>query len=280
MSRGLSVEEVERLGYYDFMGYIGVPFFNIGGGASIDRLAEMCRIGAGTRILEVSCGTGTNACLLAERYGCSVVGIDIAEHMVAQARRRAEETGLADRVTFMVGDAYRLDFPDASFDAVVTVFVSQFLDPARAYPEFRRVLRPGGFLGVNEMYRDEDVPAEAKRKVDDAERLFRELTELPFTLRSPPAWRRAFEEAGFGDVAVEVHSNADEPPYTGDLVEVFGGWGKLLGTLWTIVGYTVRSSTMRKRFTMISEAKKTLLRDKETSKYIGYVLAVGVKNRR
>ena len=280
MPRELSIKEVERLGYYDFMGYVGVPFFNIGGGASIERLAEMCRIGAGTRVLEVGCGTGTNACLLAERYGCIVVGIDIAEHMVAQARRRAEEMGLTDRVTFMVGNAYRLEFPDASFDAVVTVFVSQFLDPAKVFPEFLRVLRLGGCLGINEMYRDEDVPAKEEKKVDDAERLFRDLTELPFTLRSPPAWRRAFEDAGFENVSVEVHSNAEEPPYTGDMVEIFGGWGKLLGTLWTIFGYAIRSSTMRKRFVMISESKKTLLRDKETSKYIGYVLCLGISDKR
>ena len=120
------------------------------------------------------------------------------------------------------------------------------------------------------------MPAEAKKKVDDAERLFRDLTALPFTLRGPAAWRRAFKDAGFADVAVEVHSNAEEPPYTGDIVEIFGGWGKLLRTLWTIIGYTIRSSTMRKRFAMINEAKKTLLRDKETIKYIGYVLCLGI----
>jgi hypothetical protein len=63
------------------MGYVGVPLFNIGGGTSTDRLAEMCRLGADTsprgwRELDY-------ACLLAERYGCKVVGIDIAEHKVA-----------------------------------------------------------------------------------------------------------------------------------------------------------------------------------------------------
>ncbi len=277
MSRNLSIEEIEKLGYYDFMGYVGVPFFNIGGGASMDRLAEVCRIGEGTRVLEVGCGTGTNACLLAEKYGCTVVGIDISEQMMAQAQRRAEETGLTDRVTFMFGDAYSLDFPEASFDAVITVFVSQFLDPARAYPEFRRVLRPGGFLGVNEMYRGEDVPDGVREKVDAAERLFRELTELPFTLRSPQAWRSAFVDAGFSGVEVEVHPNSDETRYPDDIVGAFGGWGKLLGTLWTIIVYTVRSSRMRRRFAMISEAKKTLLRDREASRHIGYVLCSGEK---
>jgi ubiquinone/menaquinone biosynthesis C-methylase UbiE len=259
------------------MGYVGVPFFNIGSGESMDRLAEMCRIGVGTRVLEVGCGTGTNACLLAEKYGCTVVGVDIAEYMVAQARRRAEELRLTDRVTFMVGDAYSLDFPDASFDVVVTVFVSQFLNPTRAFPGFLRILCLGGCLGVNEMYRDDDVPADAKKKVDDAEKLFHYLTELPFTLRSPKVWLRAFEEAGFGNVAIEVHSNAESPPYSGDMVEVFGGWGKLLGILWSILVFAIMSGVMRRRFSQINEVKKRLLRDKVTRKYIGYVLSVGKK---
>ncbi len=109
--------------------------------------------------------------------------------MVGQATRKAEERGLSDRVSFRVGNAYRLDFPDTTFDAVITVFVSQFLDPAKAFPEFIRVLKDGGRLGVNEMYRAENVPLEIKEKVDENEKAFRELTGLPFTLRSPETWQ-------------------------------------------------------------------------------------------
>jgi len=278
MSDELSLGEVERLGYYDFMGYMGVPFFNIGGFASIDRLAELCRITKETRILEVGCGTGANACYLAEKFGCAVVGIDIAEHMVGQATKRAAELGFSDHVTFNVGDAYRLGFPDATFDAVVTVFVSQFLDPAKAFPEFVRVLRDGGRLGVNEMYRDGDVPPEVKGKVDESENAFRELTELPFTLRSPETWHRAFESAGFEPITLEKYPNSQQKPYSGNIVEEFGGWRKLLSTLWRLLVYALTSSEMRKMFTKISRTKNVLIKDKETSKYIGYILAVGTKN--
>ncbi len=280
MSDELSLEEVERLGYYDFMGYMGVPFFNIGGFASIDRLAELCKITKETRILEVGCGTGANACYLAEKFGCTVVGIDLAEHMVEQATRRATELGLTDRVSFSVGDAYRLDFPDATFDAVVTVFVSQFLDPAKAFPEFGRVLRDGGRLGVNEMYRAEDVPPEVKGKVDESENAFRDMTELPFTLRSPETWHKAFESAGFEPITLEEYPNSQQKPYSGNIVEEFGGWRKLLSTLWRLLVYALRSGEMRKMFTKISRTKNVLIKDKGTSKYIGYVLCVGTKNRR
>jgi ubiquinone/menaquinone biosynthesis C-methylase UbiE len=259
------------------MGYIGVPYFNVGGRASIDNLATLCKIGAGSKVLEVGCGTGTNACYLAEKYRCTVVGVDIAEHMVRQATKQAEEKGLSDLVSFQVGDAYRLDFPDGSFDAVVTVFVSQFLEPARAFPEFHRVLRSGGRLGINEMYRADGVPLEAKEQVDASEVTFRELTGMPFTLRTPATWRNAFADTGFTGVTIEEHPNSDKRPYS-SLVEEFGGWGKLLGTLWKVLVYTVRSEKMRKKFAAISSTKKTLIRGKETSKYIGYVLCAGEKS--
>jgi ubiquinone/menaquinone biosynthesis C-methylase UbiE len=277
VSDKLSIKEVENLGYYDFMGYIGVPFFNIGGHASIDRLAEMCRLAPGVKVLEVGCGTGTNACYLAEKYGCIIVGVDIAEHMVAKAAKRADELGLNDRVSFRISDAYDLNFPDASFDAVITVFVSQFLDTAKAYSEFRRVLKPSGRLGINEMYCADAVPPEATAKVNAAVEAFCELTELPFTIRTPSTWSKAFTDAGFTKVTVEQHSNADESPYAENISEIFGGWGKLIATLWRVVVYALRSEKIRKRYVAISSTKKTFLRDKVASKYLGYVLCVGLK---
>ncbi len=278
MSHTLTLTEIEGLGYYDFMGYMGVPFFNIGGFASIDRLAELCQITEHTRILEVGCGTGANACYLAKKYGCRVVGVDIAEHMVKYAVKRAEELGLTDRVTLMVGDAYKLEFPDGEFDVVLTVFVSQFLDPIRAFPGFFRVLKSGGYLGINEMYRADDVPPEALDRVNYGERVFRELTDLPFTIRSSASWRSAFESAGFSGVLLEKYSNDSQRPYALSVVDEFGGWSKLVGTLWGVFVLALRSGRMRERFGKIDEVKGVLLRDEMASRYLGYVLCVGRKS--
>ena len=273
----MSIEEIEELGYYDFMGYMEVPFFNIGGVTSIDRLAELCQINQESRILVVGCGTGGNSCYLTNRYGCMVVGIDIAEHMVKHARERAEALQLTDRVAFQVGDAYDLQFPDGSFDAVLTVFVSQFLDPHRAYPGFLRVLRPGGHLGINEMYRVDDVPQEALARVEEGEEVFQEITELPFTLRGPSTWREAFEASGFTDLVIEEYTNISQQTQILGMVKEFGGWGKLVGTLWEMLVLALRSKKMRQRFGKISRGKRVLLRDRVASKYIGYILCVGRK---
>jgi len=276
-NQSMTIEEIEGLGYYDFMGYMGVPFFNIGGAASMDRLAELCHVDGDAVVLDVGCGTGGNSCYLAEKYRCRVVGVDIAEHMIRYAEKRVEALGLTDRVSFQVGDAYGLDFPEDSFDVVLTVFTSQFLDPARAFPEFHRVLKEGGLLGINEMYRADHVPPEAVERVDYGERVFRELTDLPFTLRSPAVWREAFAAAGFTDVVVEEYSNYMGQAESLSMIEEVGGWGRFMGILWEMLVLALRSGKIRRRYGKISKGKSVLLRDKLASKYIGYVLCAGVK---
>jgi len=271
----LSLEELEELSYYDFMGYMDVPFFNIGGVASIDRLAELCEIGENREVLMVGCGTGGNSCYLAQTYGCYITGVDIAEHMIQKAQRRAEELRLTDRVSFQLGDAYHLEFPPDSFDVVLTVFVSQFLDREGAFPEFVRVLEPDGYLGINEMCKADEIPPEAIDSVREGEQVFQELTELPFTLNSPSEWRCAFEAAALTNVVVEEYSEFLRASLK--MIDEFGGWGKLIKTLGRMLLLAARSKKIRSRFGRISRGKRLLLRDKVAAEYIGYILVVGKK---
>ena len=101
----LSLYEIEELGYYDFMAYLQVPFFNIGGYPSLDLLAERCNIGPDSHVLDVGCGTGGNSAYLAKKYGCMVTGIDISELMIEKAKTRIIEEDLEDKLQFQVGNA-------------------------------------------------------------------------------------------------------------------------------------------------------------------------------
>ena len=271
------MHEIEELGYYDFMGYLKVPFFNIGGTPSIDLLALRCGINENCHVLDIGCGTGGNSAYLAEKYGCKVTGIDIAEHMVQRANERAVSSGLEDRLSFSVGDAYNLVFPVGTFDMVMTIFVSQFLDLGKAFPEFRRVLKTGGWLGVNEMYRADDIPENLIGKVDLGEEVFRELTELPFAIRTPSVWEAGFRDSGFADISVESFTNVVSVSSGLDMIKDFGGLGVLLSSLWQVVKLGVLSGKMREKFGRMSRGKRVLLNDRETAKYVGYVLGVGRK---
>ena len=275
----LEIEEVEKLGYYDFMGYLEVPFFNVGGAASMDRLAELLCLDSGKKVLEVGCGTGGNACYLANKYGCSVMGIDIAEQMVTIAQARAEELGLTDLVTFKMGDAYDLDFPNDSFDVVFTIFVSQFLEPSVAFREFSRVLRGGGRLGINEMYKEEEIPPEAIGRVEEGENVFREITDLPFNIRSDSNWKEHFEKAGFQEITVDKYVNVVRRSDALKIADEFGGWWKITKTIWEMLVLAARSKKIRQRMGLISKGKRILLNDRVASKYLGYILCVGQKSR-
>ncbi|MGH7724348.1 MAG: class I SAM-dependent methyltransferase [Candidatus Eiseniibacteriota bacterium] len=96
----------------------------------------------GMKILDVACGTGNSAIPAAQR-GAEVIGIDIAPNLLEQARARAKEAGVSAR--FEEGDAEKIAYPDASFDAVVTVFGAMFAPrPDLVASELKRVVRKGG----------------------------------------------------------------------------------------------------------------------------------------
>jgi len=92
------------------------------------------------RVLEVGVGTGKN--LKYYPPDCLVIGIDNSEGMLEKARKKAE--GM-NNVTLLLMDAEHLEFPDSTFDYVVTTFVlCSIPDPVKALKEMRRGLKSSG----------------------------------------------------------------------------------------------------------------------------------------
>jgi ubiquinone/menaquinone biosynthesis C-methylase UbiE len=114
------------------------------------RTVERLGLPAGAAVLDAPCGSGASALPAARAVGPggTVVGADVAAGMLALARAKAERKGL-DNVGFRARDMRALGYPDASFDAVVSVFGIFFVPdmPALA-AELWRMVRPGGVPAV------------------------------------------------------------------------------------------------------------------------------------
>lgn len=177
-----------------------------------DKYAARLGLPESAQVLEVGCGTGAMTRFLARRpdFTGRVVGVDHSASFIEAARRHAQAEGVEDRIAFRVGDAHRLDFPAATFDAVIAhTVISHVTDPAAVLREMARVVRPGGMVAVFDgdyaslTYAFPD--AELGRRVDAA--LVGATFNNPLVMRELP---RLFRELGlelvdaWGDAVAEI----------------------------------------------------------------------------
>ncbi len=174
------------------------------GGPAIDALDPA----PAQQLADVGCGPGTTTIELGARVapGGSVTGVDISPGMVEAATRRAEAAG-ADNVTFEVGDPGA--GPIGSFDGIHSRFgVMFFDDPATAFTNLRRSIRPGGRFAAAVWAELEANPWMFLPNLIGAEVLEAELTAPepgepgPFSLADAEATATLLETCGFREVDV------------------------------------------------------------------------------
>jgi SAM-dependent methyltransferase len=127
--------------------------FHPGGAALTRRLAAALGLKPSQRVVDVASGIGTTALLLASEFDVEVLGVDLGAEQVAKARSRAATARLDGRARFEVGDAEQLPVGDALFDAAVCECAfCTFPDKATAAGELARVVRPGGRIGITDVW--------------------------------------------------------------------------------------------------------------------------------
>lgn len=160
--------------------------------AGVDKLG----LRPAERVLEIGYGTGHSLVELARAVGPEgkVFGIDLSDRMRARAQERLEKEGLSARVELTTGDAARLPYSDGSVDAVFMSFTLELFDTPeipRVLAECKRVLRPGGRIGVVAITKEggEGLAVEA---YEWTHRHFPNLLDC-----RPIFARRELEDAGF-----------------------------------------------------------------------------------
>jgi arsenite methyltransferase len=132
-----------------------------GGEALTLRLAELAGVAPGKRVLDVACGSGATARLLAREFDCVAVGVDLGARAIAAAGQAA---GAGERASFLLGDAEALPLPDSGFDVAISeCSLCTFPDKPRAIAEMARVLRPGGTIAIADVTADVDALPAALR---------------------------------------------------------------------------------------------------------------------
>lgn len=150
-----------RLYESDFAKILLGDSFHPGGLRLTERLGTLMNLTHESCVLDVASGAGTSALFLAERFGCQLIGVDYSEQNVERSNELAANKSLASRVHFELGDAEHLQFPDASFDAVICECAfCTFPDKSSAAREFARVLRPEGHVGISDLTRGAVLPKE------------------------------------------------------------------------------------------------------------------------
>lgn len=111
-------------------------------------------------MLDIATGTGDFAILAAQMLKpASLIGADISEGMMEIGRKKVEQAGLADVISFKKEDCLDLTFEDNTFDAVTAAFgIRNFGNLDKGLSEMCRVLKPGGHLSVVELTRPVSFP--------------------------------------------------------------------------------------------------------------------------
>lgn len=151
----ITAHKIKKMNYVDLMAFLKEVNRPPGGKDSIRILVQNCFINKSSKVLDIGCNTGYISFEIVHLVKCKVVGIDISKEMIDTAEKNRRQDPLGHLIKFKVADATKLPFKNESFDVVVSGGSTAFIDDKiKALQEYKRVLKPWGFIGdINFFYK-------------------------------------------------------------------------------------------------------------------------------
>lgn len=254
--------------FFDFAAEVGLTK-HIGGVEATQALIRLCHMDQASYVLDVGCGVGVTPCWLAKNIGCRVMGVDISEKMIERSRERARKEQLNDRVELRVADAQDLPFEEGQFDAVITESVTAFpADKQKAVCEYAWVIKPGGFVGLNEsVWLKVPPPPEVEAWAKQ---------EVGATVKPLPAaeWVALLQNAGLKEISSQSFAIDTREEEKG-ILQRYGSAG-MLGVMLRMLWLYARSADYRK---FVKGVRQEGLMPANLQEYFGYGLFVGQKEK-
>ncbi len=191
-----------------------------------EALRGACGIQPRDHVLDIGCGSGQTTRQTARTAAAgSALGVDVSAPAIERARELAQTEGLRN-VTFEHADAQVCQFPAGHFDVAISRFGTMFFaDPAAAFANIGRALRPGGRLVMMVWQASErnewDVTIRQSLQAAEAPTPVSSGRPDPFSLADPPAVTDLLQQAGFADI---TFADVREPVYYGPDVPAALNW--------------------------------------------------------
>lgn len=171
--------------------------FHPGGPKLTRQLASATLINPQTDVLDIACGNGNSARIVAADFGATVTGCDYSAANLQRAREASATAGLAARTRFVRSNAEQLAFDDKSFDvALCECSLCLFTNLHGPLQEIYRVLKPGGRIGISDFFLNAPVPEILTGLLGQA--------LCVANARSANTLQQAFERAGFQHIRLRV----------------------------------------------------------------------------
>ncbi|MGR3291527.1 MAG: class I SAM-dependent methyltransferase [Paracoccaceae bacterium] len=172
----------------------GPGFLSPGGAEEVAKIVGDLDL-AGKRVLDIGCGSGGPAIVLARDYGASLVCIDIEPQLIERARANAASAGVAEQIEFQLVQPGPLPFAEAEFDGVFSKEALLHIpDKAALFRDVLRVLTPGGFFAASDWLKGEDAENDAgyQRYISEG--------HLSYNMATAAEAEAAMKSAGFSQV--------------------------------------------------------------------------------